>query len=616
VKIQLQITTKGGKTTTFVHPGPTIRIGRDPECELVLEDEAADTVSRQHACIELAPNGATVRDLGSSNGTRLNGQPVNEPVPMRAGDAVQLGFTGAVLKVTQLELAPDLVPIKDAPAANRWLIPAAAAVVVLGTIVAIVIVLIKKPESQVAGNEKPSSNPPLAPVNKPPSTPTQVQQNERAGNVPKPEDNKVAPKEAVPDALKSEPNKELATEEKELGVYNQLKDWPPSVLLERSWAGWARLAVGDKISSSHTLVSLPGYQSTLALKSGIDLTLWGTTPDFPGTPSFESAVQLGDAADVDLDLQLNRGRILLVNRKPSGKATVRVRFLKETWQLELSEPGTEAAVELTTPLATAADQRPELSVQVSLLAIRGSVRLETGQKPILLGEHQQVTWTNAKGSWLHPDTLRELPPWRTKGPDLKNPEVLLAVASLKDWAKLLSASTTGSAADWPIDRIRARVRDPGTTNPDAPLGVLFLAALDLVDPLVDSLYDPRPSVRGTAIFCLRRWMSRAPHHAEEFTHSLQKKGYNKEKAKLILSLMYAIPPAALQPAKISELVGLLDNEDLVVRDLALMHLQVAAESGKLPEKALKLQFEPTDDEAKRKEMVKQWKELLSSVGIR
>ena len=45
-------------------------VGRDPDCGVVVED---DRVSRRHAAFKFGPSGWTVTDLGSKNGTLING---------------------------------------------------------------------------------------------------------------------------------------------------------------------------------------------------------------------------------------------------------------------------------------------------------------------------------------------------------------------------------------------------------------------------------------------------------------------------------------------------------------------------------------------------------------
>jgi pSer/pThr/pTyr-binding forkhead associated (FHA) protein len=69
-------------------PGETVVIGRGASCDLVLASAAA---SRRHA--EVAPHqgGWRVRDLGSTNGTFLNGERVEAERELQAGDAIQIG---------------------------------------------------------------------------------------------------------------------------------------------------------------------------------------------------------------------------------------------------------------------------------------------------------------------------------------------------------------------------------------------------------------------------------------------------------------------------------------------------------------------------------------------
>lgn len=71
----------------------TLTIGRSRESDIFLEDLA---VSRQHASIISMGNGNyALRDEGSANGTKVNGQVVNkyQPYPLQEGDKIQLGQT-------------------------------------------------------------------------------------------------------------------------------------------------------------------------------------------------------------------------------------------------------------------------------------------------------------------------------------------------------------------------------------------------------------------------------------------------------------------------------------------------------------------------------------------
>ena len=69
--------------------GRQARIGRSEEGEIVLFDPS---VSRVHAVVEVHAGKAVVRDLGSTNGTYLNGQRV-ETESLRDGDELRFGNT-------------------------------------------------------------------------------------------------------------------------------------------------------------------------------------------------------------------------------------------------------------------------------------------------------------------------------------------------------------------------------------------------------------------------------------------------------------------------------------------------------------------------------------------
>jgi nitrite reductase (NADH) large subunit len=65
-----------------------LSIGRGEGCHIVLPDPA---VSHLHAQISRHPEGLFLRDLGSSRGTWVNGEPVTVPHKLRHGDQIQLG---------------------------------------------------------------------------------------------------------------------------------------------------------------------------------------------------------------------------------------------------------------------------------------------------------------------------------------------------------------------------------------------------------------------------------------------------------------------------------------------------------------------------------------------
>ena len=68
----------------------TVTLGRSTRMTAQLEDSY---VSDEHAAVEPDGDGWTVRDLGSTNGTYLNGAKVTQPTEVGAGDQLRLGKT-------------------------------------------------------------------------------------------------------------------------------------------------------------------------------------------------------------------------------------------------------------------------------------------------------------------------------------------------------------------------------------------------------------------------------------------------------------------------------------------------------------------------------------------
>lgn len=86
--------------TEFTLFDDIITIGRstqDANWDIILNDRA---VSRPHCRLMLKPNGWFLLDLGSANGTSLNGQPVYaDPVTIKDGDVLSMGETTLMFRM-------------------------------------------------------------------------------------------------------------------------------------------------------------------------------------------------------------------------------------------------------------------------------------------------------------------------------------------------------------------------------------------------------------------------------------------------------------------------------------------------------------------------------------
>jgi pSer/pThr/pTyr-binding forkhead associated (FHA) protein len=119
----LTITRGDGRGHTVEVADRPLSIGRDPDCDIVVPDAR---VSRRHAEVRpVVGGGAEVVDLGSSNGTFVDGTRVTEPVPLTAGQSLQVGDTvlradpmrpGGDKTVIGESAVPPPPPPPDAPA--------------------------------------------------------------------------------------------------------------------------------------------------------------------------------------------------------------------------------------------------------------------------------------------------------------------------------------------------------------------------------------------------------------------------------------------------------------------------------------------------------------------
>ncbi len=97
------IVLSGSEIGRMYRVGRSTVMGRSRRCDIILEE---DGVSREHARLECDQRGTyTLQDMGSTNGTLLNGRRLEQPVRVCDGDKVQVG--GAVILKFSLHDALD-----------------------------------------------------------------------------------------------------------------------------------------------------------------------------------------------------------------------------------------------------------------------------------------------------------------------------------------------------------------------------------------------------------------------------------------------------------------------------------------------------------------------------
>ncbi len=103
----------------FAFDQASVLIGRTDECDVILYEVG---VSRRHAQISLVGDEFFIEDLGSSNGTIVNGAPIKQRQSLKSGDSIAMGPVVFNFKPVELDSADtdaNLVGLEEGGAHTR-----------------------------------------------------------------------------------------------------------------------------------------------------------------------------------------------------------------------------------------------------------------------------------------------------------------------------------------------------------------------------------------------------------------------------------------------------------------------------------------------------------------
>jgi len=113
---QFQLIMRSGPTpgASFILEGDQLTVGRDATNEIVINDAE---ISRRHARLTFQGGKYVLEDLGSTNGTFVNGQRLAGPRVLKAGEVVQFGEQiMLVFEVTSMDAGATVVSPRVAAA--------------------------------------------------------------------------------------------------------------------------------------------------------------------------------------------------------------------------------------------------------------------------------------------------------------------------------------------------------------------------------------------------------------------------------------------------------------------------------------------------------------------
>ena len=106
----LVVITGGGAGTEHTVAKTRLVLGRGPSVDLPFPDEE---MSQQHAALEFTGEGFQIVDLGSTNGTRVNGEKIDVQ-ELAHGDRLQIGRHVLQLVLEKRDVPPPTYVLEDA----------------------------------------------------------------------------------------------------------------------------------------------------------------------------------------------------------------------------------------------------------------------------------------------------------------------------------------------------------------------------------------------------------------------------------------------------------------------------------------------------------------------
>jgi hypothetical protein len=380
-----------------------------------------------------------------------------------------------------------------------------------------------------------------------------------------------------------------------------------AMLVHRDQPGhpWQVVEPKAALRPGDLLVGLPGAQLDSANKA-VRLTMHSDLQGRSPYPIHESAMRVLNEPGADLCLELDRGRVDLVNQKASGAAKVRVRVRQDTWNLTLATPGARIALELYSmwprgvPFTKKPGPKDVPTANLVFLVLKGNVQLEHGRYVLGLSAPPgpaMIEWDSVTGQDASAKPLDKLPPWAEPGADADG-SLAKKQAILDRFRQLMIAKSPEAA----LEELAQ------SNNPlERRLAVFGMGALDDIAGLGKAIRESKyPDVRENGILALRHWIGRDPGQDQRLYQGLiDVAKFPPIEAETVLQLLHSFGDNELaRPELYDTLIEYLNHDKLAIRALAYWHLERLVPAGK------KLGYDPQGSQEARAAAVKKWKELI------
>lgn len=118
MRVHLILLKAGGSNKSFSLPSSVTIVGRRQDCDMCIQ---LKVVSRRHCSLNMDDGELSIRDLGSSNGTFVNGERIDE-INLSAGDKVSIGPLDFIVQIdgvpTEATIDTPLADVIVSPGSN------------------------------------------------------------------------------------------------------------------------------------------------------------------------------------------------------------------------------------------------------------------------------------------------------------------------------------------------------------------------------------------------------------------------------------------------------------------------------------------------------------------
>jgi hypothetical protein len=321
-------------------------------------------------------------------------------------------------------------------------------------------------------------------------------------------------------------------------------------------------------------------------------------------PVIETAVVLHPVKSADLDLTLERGAVVVTNRKDKGAATVRLRIANNDGEIVLEKPGDKAALEVYGRWLPGSrySEKPKPGegpvLGLAILLIKGEGEIKCKTKHFLMKSPPGpalLVAGNLNEDTALPQHLEKLPDWADEVESEREKAVKAGLTKLRT---LAAAKSIGDA----LDEV-AVSDDPAMRR----LAVLAMGATDDLPRLGQTLRNTKhPDVWENGIQALRHWLGRGPGQDHKLYGMLTGAAkYPPHEAHIFIDLLHGFSDAQLEvPETYETLLDYLQSDRPAIRALAHWHLVRLVPAGK------KIAYNPLGSKEERGQGYKEWTKLV------